>query len=149
MLKRLVDAIDAPLLVMQKEPRQVYTANQKALKLFAKEIGQVEARRGGRVFDCAYAFTKAGCGKDEHCKPCRIKNAIVETLITGNSASGVAVLTIKKDDGLTPATLQVTSEKIGDMALVRIDRYVKIREEAPGPDDDGRRQGGGEYERGT
>ncbi len=126
-LKRLVDALDAPLLVMQKEPRQVYTANRKALELFDKELEKVEKRRGGQVFDCLHAFTEAGCGRDAHCEPCRIKNAIVETLSTGRPCSGVsAVLDIKKGEGISFYTLQISTEKVGEMALVRIDRYESV-----------------------
>ena len=96
-LKTLADAIDAPVLVMQAEPRQVYTANRKALELFNKELDRVEKHRGGQVFDCIYAFTEAGCGKDAHCQPCKIKNAIVETLSSGQPHKEVsALLDIKK-----------------------------------------------------
>jgi transcriptional regulator of aromatic amino acid metabolism len=126
-LKALADAIDAPVLVMQSEPRQVYTANGKALELFKKEPDRIEKHRGGQVFDCVYAFTEAGCGKDVHCQPCKIKNAIVETLTTGRTYTGVsALMDIRKSIGTSTYTLQVSTEKIGDMALVRIDRYEPV-----------------------
>jgi len=122
-LKALVDAIDAPVLVMQAEPRLVYTANRKALELFNKGLDQVEQHRGGQVFDCVHAFTKAGCGKDEHCQPCKIKNAIVDTLSTGRPYNNVSTeLDIRKSAGTSAFTVQISTEKIGDMALVRMDR---------------------------
>lgn len=123
-LKALSDAIDAPVLVMQAEPRQVYTANSKALELFKKELDRIEKHRGGQVFDCVHAFTEAGCGKDVHCRSCKIKNAIVETLSTGQPCKGVsALLDIRKSTGTSTYTVQLSTEKIGDMALIRIDQY--------------------------
>lgn len=79
----ILDSIDAPVLLMQETPRQVLTANKKALELFKKTFGEIEGHRGGQVFDCIHSFTEAGCGKDTNCEGCKIKNAIVDTFTTG------------------------------------------------------------------
>ncbi len=121
---RLLESIDAPVLLMQGNPRQVVTANRKALDLFGKELHEVENHRGGEVFDCVHSFTEAGCGKDVNCENCKIKNAIVDTFITANSQDGVSTeLSIKKPTGTRTFVLQVSTKKVGDLALVRIDRY--------------------------
>ena len=121
---RLIEAVDAPILLMQGNPRQVMSANAKALKVFAKPMQQVADMRGGQVFDCVHSFTEAGCGKDINCEHCAIKNAIVDTFVTGNAHAGVsAPLQVKKADGMKNYTVQVSTEKAGDLALVRIDRY--------------------------
>lgn len=120
----LLESIDAPVLLMQGNPRQVTTANRKALELFGKELHEVENHRGGEVFDCVHSFTEAGCGKDVNCENCKIKNAIIDTFITANSQDGVSTqLSIKKPTGTRTFVLQVSTEKVGDLALVRIDRY--------------------------
>ena len=119
-----IDAIDAPILLMQGNPRQVVTANRAALALFAKPLHEVEGRRGGEVFDCVHAFTEAGCGKDANCEHCTIKAAIVDTFDTATPHDGVTSgLTLRKADGDKRCVLQVSTEKAGDLALVRIDRY--------------------------
>lgn len=119
-----IDAIDAPILLMQGNPRQVVTANRAALALFAKPLHEVEGRRGGEVFDCVHAFTEAGCGKDVNCESCAIKAAIVDTFDTATPHDGVTFgLTLRKADGDKRCVLQVSTEKAGDLALVRIDRY--------------------------
>lgn len=119
-----IDAIDAPILLMQGNPRQVVTANRAALALFAKPLHEVEGRRGGEVFDCVHAFTEAGCGKDVNCESCAIKAAIVDTFDTATPHDGVTSgLTLRKADGDKRCVLQVSTEKAGDLALVRIDRY--------------------------
>lgn len=58
----LLEAIDAPILLMQGNPRQVVSANKRALELFGKALREVENHRGGQVFDCVHSFTEAGCG---------------------------------------------------------------------------------------
>jgi hypothetical protein len=109
---------------MQGSPRQVVTANRKALALFGKELHEVENHRGGQVFDCVHSFTEAGCGMDVNCEDCKIKNAIVDTFTTANPHHGVSTeLPIKKADSTRSYVLQVSTEKVGDLALVRVERY--------------------------
>jgi transcriptional regulator of aromatic amino acid metabolism len=120
----LLESIDAPVLLMQGNPKQVIAANRKALVLFGKDLHAVESHRGGQVFDCVHAFTEAGCGKDENCEGCEIKNAVVDTFTTGNSHKGVsAELSVKKGADTKTYILQVSTEKVGDFALIRIERY--------------------------
>ncbi len=121
-----IEAIDAPLLLMQGNPRQVITANRRALELFEKELHEVEGRRGGQVFDCIYAFTEDGCGKDSNCEGCKIRDGIIDTFTTGKPHNGVSTsLQIKKGTGTMTYVLQVSTEKVGDLALVRIERFDK------------------------
>jgi len=122
--REFVYTIDAPILVMQPEPRQVYTANKKALELFGKELSQMEGYRGGQVFDCLQSFTEAGYGKDINCEDCKIKAAIVGTFNSGDSFNGVvSPLEVKKNGKTSTYLLQISTEKTGDLALVRIDHY--------------------------
>lgn len=124
--ERLVEAIDAPVLLMQSEPKRVYAANAKALRLFGKERQDVEGRRGGDVFDCLHSFSAAGCGKDRHCDPCRIRQAVVEALHAGQSSSGVTnPLQVKREEGFSTFHVQVSAERVGELALLRIDRFEK------------------------
>ena len=92
--------------------------------MFGKELHEVADHRGGQVFDCIHSFTEAGCGKDANCENCKIKNAIVDTFATAHSHNGVSTeLPIRKATGIKTCALQVSTEKIGDLALVRVDRY--------------------------
>ena len=121
-----IEAIDAPILLMQGNPRQVVTANRRALELFEKELHEVEGRKGGQVFDCIHAFTEDGCGKDSNCEGCKIRDGIIDTFTTGKPHNGVSTsLQIKKANGTMTYVLQVSTEKVGDLALVRIERFDK------------------------
>lgn len=119
-----LEAIEAPVLLLQGNPRQVVTANRKALDLFGKTHGEVAARRGGQVFDCVHAFSEAGCGKDDNCEPCVIRKAIVDTLETGNPHEGVSSeLQVRKGGTTQTYVLAVSTRKTGDLALVRMERF--------------------------
>ncbi|MBI4998038.1 MAG: hypothetical protein HZC22_14325 [Rhodocyclales bacterium] len=121
--KELV-AIEVPVLLMQGNPRQVVTANQLALELFGKRLNEVEGHRGGQVFDCEHSFSAAGCGMDANCEHCAIKGAIVDTFTTGLPHEAVAAtLPVRKAGVAGYRALQVSTEKTGDLALVRIERY--------------------------
>jgi hypothetical protein len=121
-----IEAIVPPILLMQGNPRQVITANKRALDLFEKELHEVEGRRGGQVFNCIHAFTEDGCGKDKNCDGCKIRDGIIDTFTTGNPHNGVSTsLQIKKANGTMTFVLQVSTEKVGDLALVRIERFDK------------------------
>ena len=124
--RELLDAIDAPVLLMQGNPRQVVSANEKALELFGKTLAEVERHRGGEVFDCTHSYTEAGCGKDVNCEHCSIKNAIVDTFTTNQSHHQIsAPLQIVKPAGTKGYRLEITTQKLDDLALVRIDRFQK------------------------
>jgi len=131
----LLEAIDAPVLLMQGDPRQVISANRKAFALFEKMPQEVKGHRGGQVFDCIHSFTEAGCGKDANCENCKIKNAIVDTFASANSHNGVSTeLSIKKANGTKTYAMQVSTEKLGDFVLVRIERYDTDAQPGSQPD---------------
>ena len=122
--RAVLESIHAPILLLHGNPRQVVSANKMALRLFGKEIHEFAGHRGGQVFDCVHSFTEAGCGMDANCEPCKIKNAIVDTFNTGESCNGVATtLQIKKADGIKDYVMQVSTERAGDLALVRVERF--------------------------
>ena len=122
-----IEAVDAPILLMQGNPRKVVTANRRALELFEKELYEVEGHRGGQVFDCVHAFTEDGCGKDSNCEGCKIRDAIIDTFTTAKPHNGVSTsLQIKKANGTMTYVLQVSTEKVGDLALVRIESFDSL-----------------------
>ena len=125
-MQKFLDSLDAPILLMQAEPRKVVGANRQACELFAKELSQIEGRRSGEVFDCVHAASEAGCGKDAHCEKCGIKKAVDETFASGNSFDKVATfLKIRKNHDINLYNLQVSTEKAGDLTLLRIDQFLK------------------------
>ncbi|MBU0485878.1 MAG: hypothetical protein KKB30_15345 [Proteobacteria bacterium] len=116
--------LKSPALLMQAEPRQVVTANQKAGELFGKNLENIAGHRGGEVFDCVHSFTEAGCGKDPNCENCKIKNAVVETFTSGKSHNNVrTILDIRKHNKITPYDLQISTKKITEYVIMTIDTF--------------------------
>ncbi|OQX18131.1 MAG: hypothetical protein BWK76_08400 [Desulfobulbaceae bacterium A2] len=123
----LLEAIDAPVLLMQPNPKLVFAANRKALALFDKERDAVEARRGGEVFNCLQSFTQEGCGKHSNCEPCRIRLAVVGAFEEGKSSLAVSTqIDVRQGDDVSPYAMQVSTEPVGEMALLRIDGFKKM-----------------------
>lgn len=121
----MFESIEEPVLLIQGNPRQVVSANGRALALFGKSMDQVRDRRGGQVFDCLHSFSEAGCGKDPNCEPCTIRKAIVDTLETGTAHRVAAELQVRKGETTSPFALAIATERSGEHALVRIERYEK------------------------
>ena len=120
-----LNTIELPALLLQSEPRQVVTANNKACELFGKDLSQIEGYKGGQVFNCIHSFTEAGCGKDINCEDCKIKNAVVDTFTTGEEQNFVETkLDIKKIEEIIPYDIQVSTKKIGDFVVVAINKYT-------------------------
>ena len=124
--KVFVNSLEPATLLMQADPRQVVTANKKACSLFAKDLNQIAGFRGGQVFDCIHSFTEKGCGIDSNCEDCKIKNAVVETFSSGKSQVGVqTILDIRKHNVIIPYAIKVSTEKVGDFAIITIEKYMK------------------------
>lgn len=122
----ILNSRQLPTLLMQAEPRQVVTANKSARKLFGKNLSEIEGYRGGQIFDCIHSFTEAGCGLDENCDNCKIKNAVIGTFASGNPYTSVqTVLDIKKQGEKIPYAMVVATEKVGDFVLITVVKYEK------------------------
>lgn len=126
-LLAVLGELESPTLLMQTEPRQVVTANKKACELFDKNLAQIEGHRGGQVFDCIHSFTEKGCGLDPNCEDCKIKNAVVDTFLSGESQENIqTILDIKSHNIITPYVVKVSTKKVGDFALITIDNMYTI-----------------------
>lgn len=129
-IRKFLDLLEGPILLLEPEPRRVFMANAQACSLFGKDISQIERHKGGEVFDCIYAFTEEGCGKHSKCENCSIRRSIVETMATGKSFPCVmANLEVRRNAATVLYTLQVSTERIDKYALVRIDSYKKLEQQ--------------------
>ena len=123
-LFEIVNSRPMPTLLMQPDPRLVVTGNKSARQLFNKSLAEIEGHRGGQVFDCIHSFTEKGCGLDENCEDCKIKGAVLDTFASGNPHNNVeTVLNIKKQKKTMPYAMVVSTEKVGDFALITVVKY--------------------------
>ena len=122
--RRVLNAITSPILMLQPDPRQVFTANDQALAVFGRSLNGAEGHRGGEVFGCVHSFTALGCGKDANCEDCLIKGAIVGTF-DGTMAADVGATLLIRHGTDVAYRLVVSTERVGHHALVRVDQFER------------------------
>ena len=122
-LMEFLDRLSVPVLVVESEPR-VLTGNKPARDLLGKGLGEIEGRRGGEVIECFHASQPGGCGQTEHCKSCTIRNTVLETFETGESFLHVqAFPDIQVGKDVKTMSVEISTEKIADVVLLRIDDF--------------------------
>jgi hypothetical protein len=77
---------------------------------------------GGDVFECAYARLPGGCGRTAHCSGCTIRQTVMDTVRTGQGhLRAPAYLNRATPDGVQRIPLTISTERVGDFVLLRID----------------------------
>jgi len=126
-LQEFLDRLDAPVLLLESGAR-VVTANKCARDMLGKELSEIQAHRGGEVIECMYANMPGGCGEQLHCKSCTIRNTVLETYETGKSFLHVkAFPDIQVGRDTKTMSLEISTEKVADMVLLRIDDYSEAQ----------------------
>jgi hypothetical protein len=121
-LQEYLDGLKAPVLLVDSDVK-VLTANAAVRGLIGKELDYIEGFKGGDVFECAFARLPGGCGKTVHCSGCAIRRTVMDTFRTGEShVRTPAYLNQQVLSETRCLDLSITTEKVGDVVLLRIDR---------------------------
>ncbi|HEX9023198.1 MAG TPA: PAS domain-containing protein [Geobacteraceae bacterium] len=121
-LRDFLETIGVPVVVADGSVT-IGTANSAALALFRKELPDVAGNKGGDVFECIYAPLPGGCGATLHCSGCAIRSTVMDTYRTGKShLRHPALLKRGRPDRPETIELLISTEKLGDVVLLRIDR---------------------------
>jgi PAS domain-containing protein len=120
-LGEYLDSLGQPIVVVDGEGT-VVSGNASARTMLGKGSPEIEGHKGGDVFECAYARLPEGCGNTIHCSGCTIRRTVMETHKTGKSSLRVPA-TLNRNDPEDPdkITLLISTEKIADVVLLRID----------------------------
>ena len=120
-LLEYLDGLGVPVVVVDAEGT-VKTANEQARTLLQKDLSKIEGYKGGDVFECPYAKLPEGCGDTIHCSGCTIRRTVMNTFQTGQSCQRVpADLNHETPDGVEEVPLLISTEKVRDVVLLRID----------------------------
>jgi len=120
-LQEYLDGLMAPVAVVGGDGC-VLTANARAQAMLEKELTDIIGRAGGDVFECAYAQMPEGCGHTVHCSGCAIRRTVMATHESGRSRiHAPATLYAGTQADITPVDLLISTEKVGDVVLLRID----------------------------
>lgn len=76
----------------------------------------------GEAIGCTHSHAPGGCGKTIHCHSCAIRNTIKHTHATGERRYQMpAYKTIQDAGDDVPVRFLISSERVNDMVLLRID----------------------------
>lgn len=121
-LEQYLNGLEAPVAVVGPTGL-VQTANAKARAMLGKEIGQISGLPGGDVFECEYALLPEGCGNTVHCTACTIRNTVMDSFQTGVTHVHVSArLNQMTPSGPQVVALSISTERVGDVVLLRIDQ---------------------------
>ena len=119
-LRQYLDSLPTPVIVVN-EDSVVEMANTSACAMLGKTCDVIEQQLGGVVFECAYSRLPDGCGKTVHCSGCTIRRAVRETFTTGVSRVRVPAYLSRRLVGPNEIALFITTEKVGNYVLLRVD----------------------------
>ncbi len=120
-IQEFLEKLPFPVMVVDDDV-VVLAANKLALTLLGKSEYEVVDKLGGVVVECAYSEQPGGCGKTSFCRGCQLRESVTRTYISGRSLKGIeATLTTMMDDTLVDVMHHITTEKMGDLVLVRLD----------------------------
>lgn len=121
-LMELLDNLTAPVVVIDMTGT-VKTANRQARNLLDKDLPNIEDYQPGDVFECVYSKLEEGCGNTTHCSGCTIRRTIMDTYQSGKShLNEPTFLNGGTLEDIHKTNLLISTEKVGDVVLLRIDK---------------------------
>lgn len=118
-----LNTINAPVVLID-ENNNFRSANTYALSILNKRHVELEGKRTGDVFTCENAGLPGGCGHTKKCGGCQMLGLIKKTFESETSFNNVAVRLNRNDHGMPEElNLQLSTEKVNDLVLMRIDQY--------------------------
>lgn len=125
-MHEFLDSLCVPVMMIESGVK-VRTGNKYARELLGKELSEMEDHRPGDIIECVYSHAPGGCGSDLHCKSCVIRNTVTETFATGKSFINVpAYPDIEILSNVKSMRFTISTEKVGDLVLLRIDDVKDI-----------------------
>ncbi|MEW6712416.1 MAG: PAS domain-containing protein [Candidatus Riflebacteria bacterium] len=127
----MVQQLDSPVqafldsfsqaIMMVDNLNNVIVANKAAKKLSKIDFDMFEQPRCGNLIGCIHSDAPEGCGATVHCQGCVIRRSILETDKTGRPCREIACADKFFYQGNRVANMVVTTEKVGDRILLKIE----------------------------
>ena len=127
-VREILDSIGAPVLLLDKGYR-VMAANEPARRILARPIADIEGFLPGDAMECVNARLPGGCGQTVHCQACALRNTLNKTITTGEDLERVPAYqdVYQKDGSIARRFLLISTEKLADFVLLRIDELETLR----------------------
>jgi PAS domain-containing protein len=126
--REILDSIGAPVLLLDKGYR-IMAANKPARKILARPLADIENFLPGEAMECINARLPGGCGQTVHCQACALRNTLNKTIMTGVDLEKVPAYqdVYQKDGSVARRLLLISTEKLEDFILLRIDEVETLR----------------------
>jgi hypothetical protein len=120
-LPAFLDGMKLPVLLLNSNAA-LLTANAAARTALGLDLPRVKEALAGDVIECVHAALPGGCGQQLHCAACQIRASVTRTYRTGEALRGIkAYQTVRTPEGQQRLFLRITTEKVHDAVLLRID----------------------------
>lgn len=128
-LSSYLDSLPEPVLLVDGEAR-VLDANRAVRRVTHDGSSLPAGRLVGDVFECIHAKEPGGCGRTVHCSGCAIRRTVTDTYETGKAHLRVpATMTVSTDREPSSVQLYITTERVGDRVVLRLDEAVDEEED--------------------
>jgi hypothetical protein len=126
--REVLDSLGAPVLLLDKG-YLIKAANEPARKILDRPLADIENFLPGEAMECINARLPGGCGQTVHCQTCALRIAIDKTIKTGEDLEKVPAYqdVYQKDGSIIRRLLYISTEKLEDFILLRIDKVETLR----------------------
>lgn len=136
-MRDFLDRLGVPVLVVDSGA-VVRNANAQACELLGKDLAGIQDHRPGEVVECIHSSAPGGCGRQLHCQSCTIRKIVLETHATGRSFKRVpAYPDLQTCDGVKRTRVEISSELVNDLVLLRIHEIREAGDEEDAADSHG------------
>ena len=127
-VREILDSLEAPVLLLDKG-YLIKGANEPARKILNRPLADIENFLPGEAMECINARLPGGCGQTVHCQACALRIALNETIKTGEDLERVPAYqdVYRKDGSIIRRLLFISTEKLEDFVLLRIDEVETLR----------------------
>jgi PAS domain S-box-containing protein len=110
---QIFDGYPAPTLIVDEDVRVLHV-NRAARKVLGLEGDPHPAllRRGGEVLHCVHAYETDGCGRQEACKDCVIRNSVAQAFAHGCVQRSRANLELRQGNDVVDLNVLVSASPI-------------------------------------
>jgi hypothetical protein len=122
--KNFLDSFEQPVMLVDNV-NNVLITNRAAKLMVSADFDFSDHARCGKFLGCVHADLPGGCGATVHCESCVIRRCILHTDKTGLPCQMEACEDYRFFSGERKASLVVTTEKVGDRILLKIDPVKK------------------------
>ena len=106
--EEIFESAPCALLVVDQDLR-IHDFNRFAFTLLREHPDPVRAVLGDAL-QCENALSSpGGCGTSKHCPDCRLRNAVIDSMRSGDIRRSIVDLRIVTESGVIPETLMVAS----------------------------------------